>query len=43
MEGTEKVVDLWRKHQLTLEVFGLDVSLQGARVREGVRPISLSF
>ena len=42
-EGSERLIDLWMKHRMTMEVFGLGVSLQGTTAKEEVRPTSLSF
>jgi len=43
MEGSERLVDLWRKHRMAMELFGLGLSLQGAKAKEEVRPTSLGF
>ena len=40
MEGSGRLVDLWRKHPMAMEVFCLAVSLQGARTKEEVIPTS---
>jgi len=29
MEGSERLVNLWRKHKMAMEVLGLGMSLQG--------------
>lgn len=43
MEKSEILVDLWRKHQMAMKLFGLGVRLQGVKAKEDVRPTSLSF
>jgi len=43
MEDNERLVDLWRKLRMFMRVLGLGVKLQGPKVKEEVRPTSLSF
>jgi len=43
MEGNRRLVNFSRKHRMEMEPFGLGMSLQGARAKEKVRSISLSF
>ena len=43
MEDSERLVDLWRKHRMIMEVLGLGVRLQGVKGKEEVMKPSLSF